>query len=84
MGRTTPTTSVLIQHHKADLSPFRRALPKAYQREYDEMWAYVSKYQMPCNYADHPLPFYFYMLSILMEQRKMIVELRQGFESSNA
>ena len=82
MGRTTPTTGILIQQQKADLTPFRRALPKAYQREFDEMWAYVSKYQMPCNYADHPLPFYFHMISILVEQRKLINEVRHSYRES--
>jgi len=80
MGRTTPTTGILIQYQRAALSSFRRALPKAYQREFDEMWAYVSKYQMPCNCADHPLPFYFYMISILIEQRKRLDAVRQACE----
>ena len=83
MGRTTPTTGILIQQQKAALTPFRRALPKAYQREFDEMWVYVSKYQMPCNYADHPLPFYFYMVSMLMEQRKMLGAVRLSSTSQN-
>ena len=81
MGRTTPTTGVLLQQHKAALSSFRSALPKTYQRELDEMWAYVSKYQMPCNCADHPLPFYFHMISMVLEQRKLIDEIMQGVDS---
>ena len=83
MGRTTPTTGVLLQQHKAALTPFRRALPKTYQREFDEMWTYVSKYQMPCNYADYPLPFYFHMISILVEQRKMLDAVRLAITSQN-
>ena len=80
MGRTIPTTGIILQREKALLKPYRKALTKTYQREFDEMWAMVSKYQMPCSYADHPLPFYLYMISILVEQRKGIEVLRNACE----
>jgi hypothetical protein len=75
MGRTTPTTGDIMQKERSALNAFRRALPKAYQREFDEIWAYVSQYLMPCNCADYPLPFYIFMLSILLEQRKRMAGL---------
>ena len=76
MGRTIPTTGIILQREKALLKPYRKALTKTYQREFDEMWVMVSKYQMPCSYADHPLPIYLYMISILVEQRKEIHKIR--------
>jgi hypothetical protein len=76
MGRTTPTTAVIMHKERSALSAYRRALPKAYRREFDEMWAYISHYLMPCTCADYPLSFYIFMLSILLEQRKRMTNLR--------
>lgn len=75
MGKTTPTTAVLLQQERAALSCFRNSLTKPYQRAFDTLWVYTSHYQMPCSCAAYPLPFYFYLLSILLQQQKILREL---------
>jgi hypothetical protein len=42
MGKTVPTIAVIMQQEKAALKNFRAALPKNYQRAFDELWIYVA------------------------------------------
>ncbi len=76
---TTPTTAVIIQQEHKALKHYRRALTKPYQRAYDELWVFASYYQMPCTCADFPLPFYFCLLSILLQQQKILNQLQSSF-----
>ena len=75
MGKTTPTTSILLQRERRTLNRYRKTLTMPYRNAFDDLWVYASHYQMPCNCADFPLPFYFYMLSMLIHQQKTLARL---------
>ena len=75
MGKTTPTTAILLQQERVALSRYRRSLTKPYQRAFDTIWVYASHYQMPCTCANYVLPFHFYLLSILLHQQKILRKL---------
>jgi hypothetical protein len=75
MGRNTPTVGVMMQRER-NLSDFRKALMKADQRVFDALWVHVSKYVMACTHANHLLAFEIFLLAMLMEEHKEVIELR--------
>ena len=76
MGKTTPTTSVLLHKERSELGRFRRALRKEDQQVFDELWTYVSHHMMACTVADHLLPFETFLLTMTLEQQKEIRRLK--------
>jgi hypothetical protein len=77
MGRTLPSiTQTYIQEQEA-FSRFRRALRRSDQIALDDLFASARKHLSAAAYAAHALPMETFLLSMLLEQHKEIMRLRQ-------
>ena len=77
MGRTLPSiTQAFIQEQEA-FSRFRRALRRSDQLALDDLFASARKHLSAAAYAAHALPMETFLLSMLLEQHKEILRLRQ-------
>jgi hypothetical protein len=80
MGRTLPTTTVLIQQEEAAFSGFRRALRRSDQLALDDLFTSARQHLAAAQYAAHALPFEVFLLSMLLEEHKEVMRLRDGYE----
>jgi predicted acylesterase/phospholipase RssA len=80
MGRTLPTSTVLIQQEEAAFSRFRRALRRADQLALDDLFTSARQHLAAAQYAAHALPFEVFLLSMLLEEHKEVIRLREGHE----
>ena len=77
MGRTLPSiTQAFIQEQKA-FSRFRRALRRGDQLALDDLFTSARQHLSAAAYAAHALPMETFLLSMLLEQHKDILRLRQ-------
>ena len=77
MGRTLPSiTQAFIQEQQA-FARFRRALRRGDQIALDDLFASARKHLSAAAYAAHALPMETFLLSMLLEQHKEIMRLRQ-------
>jgi hypothetical protein len=77
MGRTLPSaTQVFIQEEQA-FARFRRALRRADQAALDDLFASARQHLAAAQYASHALPFEVFLLSMLLEEHKEVMKLRE-------
>jgi hypothetical protein len=79
MGRTLPTSTVLIQQEEAAFSRFRRALRRSDQLALDDLFTSARQHLAAAQYAAHALPFEVF-LSMLLEEHKEVMRMRQQLE----
>ena len=80
MGRTLPSFMQVIQSEQNAWSKFRRALRREDQAVFDTLFA-AARYHAPaCAYTSHPVPFEAMLLSMLIEERKIILQLEARLE----
>lgn len=80
MGRTLPSaTQNFIQEEQA-FSRFRRALRRADQLALDDLFMSARQHIAAAQYAAHALPFEVFMLSMLLEEHKEVIRLREKLE----
>jgi len=77
MGRTLPTTSILIQQEEQSFARFRRALRRSDQVALDDLFTSAHQHLAAAQYAAHALPFEVFLLSMLLEEHKEVMLLRQ-------
>jgi hypothetical protein len=65
----------------AGLCPFRRALRRSDQLVLDDLFAAARQHIAAAAYASHALPFEVFLLSMLLEEHKEVVRLRQIVEA---
>ncbi|MCX6135884.1 MAG: hypothetical protein NTV54_00085 [Ignavibacteriales bacterium] len=75
MGRTVPTFTNIIDHEIASWSKFRRGLRKQDQKFFDDLFRCARIHLAENFYTMRAVPLDSIMMSILLEQRKMIQEL---------
>ncbi len=80
MGRTLPSVTNLFQNEQDSFSRFRRALRKSDQLVLDDLFSSARRHLAEAAYASHALPFEIFMLSMLLEQHKEVLRLRQLLE----
>ena len=80
MGRTLPTSTILIQQEEAAFSRFRRALRRSDQLALDDLFTSARQHLAAAQYAAHALPFEVFLLSMLLEEHKEVMRLREGHE----
>jgi hypothetical protein len=80
MGRTLPTASMLIQQEEQSFARFRRALRRSDQVALDDLFASAHQHVAAAQYAAHALPFEVFLLSMLLEEHKELMQFRQGHE----
>ena len=77
MGRTLPSsTQVFLQEEQA-FARFRRALRRIDQTALDDLFASARQHLAAAQYAAHALPFEVFLLSMLLEEHKEVMKLRQ-------
>lgn len=81
MGRTVPTFTNIIADELASWSKYRRGLRKEDQELFDDMFRAAKLHLAENFYAMRTIPFESIVMSILMEQRKMIRQLQERLES---
>ena len=80
MGRTLPTSSMLVQQEEAAFARFRRALRRSDQVALDDLFASAHQHLAAAQYAAHALPFEVFLLCMLLEEHKQVLRLRQQMD----
>ncbi|MHB0924010.1 MAG: hypothetical protein ACYC3H_08615 [Bellilinea sp.] len=81
MGRTMPSiTQAFIEEEQA-FNRFRRALRRSDQLALDELFASARQHLAAAGYASHALPMETFLLSMLLEQHKEVLRLRNQLEA---
>jgi hypothetical protein len=80
MGRTLPTSTILLQQEEAAFSRFRRALRRSDQLVLDDLFTSARQHLAAAQYASHALPFEVFLLSMLLEEHKEVMRLRGQVE----
>jgi len=81
MGRTMPSASQVINQAEQSFAKFRGALRKEDQRALDELFVFSHKHVAEIAYAANPLPFEMMMLSMLVEEHKVVMQLRERLDA---
>jgi uncharacterized protein YjiS (DUF1127 family) len=77
MGRTLPSITQAFLHEQQSLTRFRRALRREDQRALDDLLGVSRRHLAAAAYASHLLPFEIMLLSMLVEEHKQVLHLRQ-------
>ncbi|MEJ2411551.1 MAG: hypothetical protein P8Y34_00960 [Anaerolineales bacterium] len=77
MGRTVTSITQTFLKERAAFARFRRALRSSDQQVLDDLFASAQKHLAAAGYASHALPFETFLLSMLLEEHKEVVRLRQ-------
>jgi hypothetical protein len=81
MGRTLPSASQNFLQEEQAFARFRRALRRSDQLALDELFISARQHVAAAQYAAHALPFEIIMLSMLLEEHKEVMKLRQRMEA---
>jgi len=81
MGRTLPSITQVFLQDQSAFTRFRRALRRSDQLVLDELFACARQHLAAASYASHALPFEVFLLSMLLEERKEVIRLRQRLEA---
>jgi hypothetical protein len=77
MGRTLPSATQEFLQEEAAFARFRRALRRSDQLALDDLFTNARQHLAAAQYASHALPFEVFMLSMLLEEHKEVLRLRQ-------
>jgi hypothetical protein len=80
MGRTLPSATQTFLQEQEAFSRFRRALRRSDQLALDDLFASARKHLAAAAYASHALPFEIFLLSMLLEEHKEMMRLREQIE----
>jgi len=80
MGRTLPTATIILQQEEASFARFRRALRRSDQLALDDLFTSARQHLAAAQYASHALPFEVFLLSMLLEEHKQVMRLREQME----
>lgn len=80
MGRTVPTFTNIIDNELTSWSKYRRGLRKEDQELFDEIFRAAKLHLAENFYAMRTIPFESIIMSIVVEQGKLIRRLQQRLE----
>lgn len=80
MGRTLKSITQVFLEEEQAFARFRRALRRSDQLVLDDLFASARQHIAAAAYASHALPFEVFLLSMLLEEHKEVVRLRQLIE----
>ena len=80
MGRTVPSITQTWMQEEQSFSKFRRALRRADQLALDDLFGQAKKHLAAAAFAAHILPFETMLLSMLLEEHKEVMKLREKME----
>jgi hypothetical protein len=81
MGRTLPSATVVFMQEEAAFARFRRALRRSDQLALDDLFVSARQHLAAAQYASHALPFEVFLLSMLLEEHKEVMKLRERVEA---
>jgi len=84
MGRTLPSITQAFLQEQQSLARFRRALRREDQLAFDELLADARRHLAASAYASHLLPFEVMLLSMLVEERKLVIDLQRRLDGLDA
>jgi len=84
MGRTLPSITQAYLQEQDALQRFRRALRRNDQYALDDLLASARQHLAAAAYAAHPLPFETFLLSMLLEEHKRVLQLERLVEELTA
>ena len=76
MGRTLPSITMAFLQEQESLNRFRRALRRSDQLVLDDLFAAARQHLAAAAYAAHSLPFETFLLAMLLEEHKQVLQLR--------
>lgn len=82
MGRTIQSITQAFLEEEQAFARFRRALRRSDQLVLDDLFASARQHLAAAAYASHALPFEVFLLSMLLEEHKEVVRLRQQIEKT--
>ena len=77
MGRTLPSATQVFLQEQDSFARFRRALRRSDQLALDDLFTSARQHLVAAQYASHALPFEVFLLSMLLEEHKEVMRLRQ-------
>jgi hypothetical protein len=77
MGRPLPSVTQNFLEEQQSFARFRRALRRSDQLALDDLFASARQHLAASAYASHALPFEVFLLSMLLEEHKEVMRLRQ-------
>jgi len=80
MGRTLSSITQVFLQEQAAFARFRRALRHEDQHALDDLFVAARQHLAAASYAAHALPFEVFLLSMLLEEHKEVMRLRQMLE----
>jgi hypothetical protein len=80
MGRTLKSITQVFLEEEQAFARFRRALRRSDQLVLDDLFASARQHIAAAAYASHALPFEVFLLSMLVEEHKEVLRLRQIVE----
>ena len=80
MGRTLPSATQVFLQEEAAFARFRRALRRSDQLALDDLFTAARQHLAAAQYASHALPFEVFLLSMLLEEHKEVMRIRQQLE----
>lgn len=80
MGRTLKSITQVFLEEEQSFARFRRALRRSDQLVLDDLFASARQHIAAAAFASHALPFEVFLLSMLLEEHKEVVHLRQLME----
>jgi hypothetical protein len=80
MGRTLPSTTQIFMQEEAAFARFRRALRRSDQLALDDLFTAARQHLAAAQFASHALPFEVFLLSMLLEEHKEVMRLRQQID----
>jgi hypothetical protein len=81
MGRTLPTISLTFLEEQKAFASFRRALRRSDQLVLDDLFISARKHLAAAAYATDALPMETFLLAMLVEEHKEVVQLRNRVEN---
>ncbi len=85
MGRTIPTSTMLLRMEQQDWKAFRKQLPKKDRKLFDEMFdlAHIYNYAMVMSIPRHPIRIQPILMSMVYHYRQLI-KIMEGLDEEAA
>ena len=81
MGRTVAPISQTFLQEEANFKDFRRCLVRRDQLALDDLFTLAKQHTAAASYASHAIPFEIMLLSMLLEEHKEVMRLRETIET---
>ena len=82
MGRTLPSITQVFYQEQGSLGRFRRALRRSDQLIFDDLFVSAQKHLAAAAYASNALPMETFLLAMLLEEHREVMDLRSLVERS--